>query len=154
MRHIDTQALWVQERVRTKSIILKKVRGELNPADLLIKFIVGKDKVDQLVSLYGLVFRGGRAAAAPLLKKKIVPTNVLEVNVVKDSDLLGDILVPEAEFRDVTRWPHSYSGDDMAKMFPTAIAAPETETIGLEELQEHARLHKRWAATRITVSLG
>ena len=70
LRHIDTQALWVQERVRTKSIILKKVRGELNPADLLTKFIVGKDKIDQLVSLYGLVFRDGRAASAPLAQEE------------------------------------------------------------------------------------
>ena len=131
LRHIDTQALWVQERVRTKSIILKKVRGELNPADLLTKFIVGKDKVDQLVALYGLVFMDGRAAAAPLLKKKTVPTkgDVVEVNVVKDSDLLGDILVPEADFHDITRWPHSYSEEEMHRMFPTAIAAPEVETI-------------------------
>ena len=154
LRHIDTQALWVQERVRTKSIILKKVRGELNPADLLTKFIVGKDKIDQLVSLYGLVFRDGRAAAAPLLKKKVVPTNVLEVNVVKDSDLMGDIVVPEADFHDVTRWPHSYSEEEMGRMFPTAVAAPETETISDEELQEHGRLHRRWAATRITCTRG
>ena len=154
LRHIDTQALWVQERVRTKSIILKKVRGELNPADLLTKYIVGKDKVDQLVSLYGLVFRDGRAASAPLLKKKVVPTNVLEVNVVKDSDLMGDIVVPEADFHDVTRWPHMYSEDEMGKMFPTAVAAPETETISEEQLQEHGRLHRRWAAVRITTSRG
>ena len=72
LRHIDTQALWVQERVRTKSIILRKVRGDLNPADLLTKFIVGKDKIDQLVSLYGLVFMDGRAASSPMLKKKTV----------------------------------------------------------------------------------
>ena len=156
LRHIDTQALWVQERVRTKSIILKKVRGELNPADLLTKFIVGKDKVDQLVSLYGLVFMEGRAASAPLLKKKTVPTkgDIAEVNIVKDSDLMGDIVVPEADFHDVTRWPHSYTEEEMGKMFPTAGAAPETETISDEELQEHGRLHRRWAATRITCTRG
>ena len=52
------------------------------------------------------------------------------------------------------RTAHSYSEADMAKMFPTAIAAPETGTIGSEELQEHARLHKRWAAARVTVCRG
>ena len=80
--------------------------------------------------------------------------DVAEVNVVKDSDLLGDILVPEAEFRDATRWPHSYSEEEMGKMFPTAVAAPETEVIEPSELREHERLHKRWAATRITISRG
>lgn len=43
----------------TKQIILKKVRGYINPADLLTKVISGKDKVDQLVVLYGFVFWGG-----------------------------------------------------------------------------------------------
>ena len=98
----------------------------------------------------------GRAASAPLLKKKTVPVrgDIAEVNVVRDSDSMGDILVPEADFHDVTRWPHSYSEDEMAKMFPTAVAAPEMETIGAEELREHERLHKRWAATKITISRG
>ena len=28
LRHIDTQTLWIQEKVRTKQIVLKKVRGD------------------------------------------------------------------------------------------------------------------------------
>ena len=84
----------------------------------------------------------------------MVPTNVLEVNVVKDSDLIGDIVVPEADFHDVTRWPHMYSEDEIGKMFPTAVAAPETETISEEQRQEHGRLHRRWAAVRVTTSRG
>ena len=65
LRHIDTQALWIQENVGTKEIILKKVRGDINPADLLTKFISGKYKVDQLVELYGLVFVGGGVGQPP-----------------------------------------------------------------------------------------
>ena len=42
-------------------MILKKVRGEVNPADLLTKHISVKDKIEQLVELYGLVFLKGRA---------------------------------------------------------------------------------------------
>ena len=57
LRHIDTQALWIQERVRTKNVILKKVRGDVNPADLLTKHISGKDKIDQLVERRGRVVR-------------------------------------------------------------------------------------------------
>ena len=51
LRHIDTQALWIQEKVRTKQIILRKVKGDVNPADLLTKFMTGKDKIDQLMKL-------------------------------------------------------------------------------------------------------
>ena len=38
LRHIDTQALWIQEKVRTRRTILKTVRGEVNPAYVLPKF--------------------------------------------------------------------------------------------------------------------
>ena len=146
----------MEAQLTLNKVLLTRNFGELNPADLLTKFIVGKDKVDQLVSLYGLVFMEGRAASAPLLKKKTVPTksDVVEVNIVKDSDLMGDIVVPEADLHDVTRWPHSYTEEEMGRMFPTAVAAPETETISEEELQEHGRLHRRWAAVRITCSRG
>ena len=34
LRHIDTQCLWIQQRVRDGTIELLKVRGEDNPADL------------------------------------------------------------------------------------------------------------------------
>ena len=89
-----------------------------------------------------------------MLKKKTVPTkgDVAEINVVKDSDMLGDIVVPEADFHDATRWPHSYTEEEIGRMFPVAVAAPETETIDPGALQEHAHLHRRWAAVRVTTS--
>ena len=64
LRHIDTQTLWIQEKVRLKEVIIKKVRGECNPADPLTKHLVGRDKIDQLVKLYGWSFMSGRAKSA------------------------------------------------------------------------------------------
>ena len=37
VRHIDVQYLWIQERHSAKEIDLRKVKGEVNPADLLTK---------------------------------------------------------------------------------------------------------------------
>ena len=37
LRHIDTHTLWVQQAVRSKRIELRKVSGEVNPADLFTK---------------------------------------------------------------------------------------------------------------------
>ena len=34
LRHIDTQALWIQERVRMKSVVLKKVHRSVDQAHL------------------------------------------------------------------------------------------------------------------------
>ncbi len=39
LRHIQTQYLWIQQRVRDRSIELLKVRGEENPADLFTKHL-------------------------------------------------------------------------------------------------------------------
>ena len=65
LRHIDTRTLWIQEKVGTKQIILKKKHGELNPADL-----ASKHKIDQLVELFGCAFMSGRAKSAPSLPSK------------------------------------------------------------------------------------
>ena len=164
LRHIDTQALLIQERVRTKNIILKKVRGDVNPADLLTNHISTKDKIDQLVVLYGLAFLGGRPKSAPMLKKKsgaAMPVSGaeyggedVEVQVLQDIGEEGSVIVPEAELHDATRWPHSYEKELQDRMFPTAIAAPEFEAADPEAVGEHRRLHQRWAAQRVTVSRG
>ena len=159
LRHIDTQALWIQEKVRTRQIILKKVRGDINPADLLTKFISSKDKVDQLVELYGLAFMAGRAKSAPQLKRKVnAPNDVAEddfaVFVLSDIDDGRDVVVPEAAVHDAGTWPHLYPSDLREAMFPTAVAAPEVETIDAEALDELGKLHRRWAAHRISVTRG
>ena len=39
LRHIDTQCLWIQQKVRSKAIELKKTRGGMNPADLCTKHL-------------------------------------------------------------------------------------------------------------------
>ena len=41
LRHVDTQTLWIQQAVRREDIELRKVRGDINPADLLCPSRVG-----------------------------------------------------------------------------------------------------------------
>ena len=36
LRHLETHALWVQERVRTGAIQVRTVRGDVDPADLIL----------------------------------------------------------------------------------------------------------------------
>ena len=45
LRHLETHTLWVQEQVRTKAFQLRKVRGDVNPADLFTKHLASRDKV-------------------------------------------------------------------------------------------------------------
>jgi hypothetical protein len=166
LRHIDTQTLWIQEKVRLKQITLKKVLGDVNPADLLTKFLTGKDKLDQLIKLFGLVAMKGRAKSAPLLRKKTTAEVSFEtrddhnndddydVCVLADIDEEGEVAVPEAGRHDIEVWPHLHSEELQEKLFPVAVAVPETESIDEETRNEHARLHRRWAATRLSISRG
>ena len=66
LRHIDVQYLWLQQRIRNKSLQVAKVRGTDNPADLMTKF-VSRESI--LKHLEGMSFEvtEGRHAAAPKL---------------------------------------------------------------------------------------
>ena len=59
LRHLETHTLWVQEKVRTGAIEVRKVRGDVNPADLFTKHLPSKDKIHQLVGLFGCEYRSG-----------------------------------------------------------------------------------------------
>ena len=59
LRHLETHTLWVQEKVRTGAIQVRKVRGDVNPADLFTKHLPSKDKIHQLVKLFGCEYRSG-----------------------------------------------------------------------------------------------
>ena len=69
LRHIDTRSLWIQRRLRNGDLELRKVRGEVNPADLFTKHLSSGDRITDLLRLLGCRFSGGRAAAAPLQRR-------------------------------------------------------------------------------------
>ena len=60
LRHLETHTLWVQEKVRIGAIQVSKVRGDVSPADIFMKHLPSKDKVHQLVNLFGCEYRAGR----------------------------------------------------------------------------------------------
>ena len=65
LRHLDTHTLWIQQAVRLGRIDLRKVAGEVNPADLLTKHSLSRERLEKLVSLHGCRYLGGRAETAP-----------------------------------------------------------------------------------------
>ena len=68
IRHLATHTLWLQEKVRTKAVEVRKVKGEENPADLFTKFLSSKDKLHNLVRMFGCEYRDGLSKIAPLLR--------------------------------------------------------------------------------------
>ena len=69
MRHLDTHTLWIQQAVRSGRVDLRKVDGDVNPADLLTKHSLSRERLEKLVTLFGCRFIGGRAASAPMMRR-------------------------------------------------------------------------------------
>ena len=83
-----------------------------------------------------------------------MPDDDLELCILDDIDPGREVVVPEAAAHDLNVWPHMHPSHLMDAMFPTAVAAPEVETVAPEDLNELGQLHRRWAAHRITVTRG
>ena len=67
IRHLAVHQLWLQNQVRNKEILLQKVDGSSNPADLFMKFLDQQAIVRYSLEL-GLNAGQGRATAAPELQ--------------------------------------------------------------------------------------
>ena len=123
LRHLETHTLWVQEKVRTGAIVVRKVAGEVNPADLFTKHLPSKDKIHQLTALFGCEYREGRSATAPLLRPNI---GQQDGHLPDDcgGDPLPHFVIQEAKAHDCSKLPHQYEPEEVEKMFPI-ITAPE-----------------------------
>ena len=65
LRHLDTHTLWIQQAVRSKRVDLRKVAGEVNPADLFTKHSLTRERLMGLAKLFEVEYRGGREASTP-----------------------------------------------------------------------------------------
>ena len=156
LRHIDTHYLWVQQRVRDKSIDLYKVRGEENPADLFTKHLSSHDRTEKLLELFGCVYRGGRPDAAPKMRQSAGTSKgeLLAVQVEQAAELVdwggykfpssgiaGEAHIPEA-FRCMSGvLPHLHS--DLEQRFPKAEAgdALDDHDPGMNDTLEKRGMH-------------
>ena len=124
LRHLETHTLWVQDKVRTGAIAVRKVAGEVNPADLFTKHLPSKDKIHQLTALFGCEYREGRAATAPLLRPTTV-TGQQGGHLPDDDghDPLPNFVLADAKPHDPNKLPHMYDDETIDEMFPK-IEAP------------------------------
>ena len=139
LRHVDTRSLWVQQRVRDKTLEIRKVHGEVNPADLFTKHLSSEDRVKDLLGLFGCRYSSGRAESAPTLRKNEGPPPApllaltkegsgarwierdgVEFEAVEVAEFNAH--VPEARIHDTAWLPHEY-GSQICQLFPRATAA-------------------------------
>ena len=64
VRHVEVGELWIQDAVKSKVLIVNKIEGEYNPADILTKH-VDAGKIQQHCHSTGLMPEWGRPESAP-----------------------------------------------------------------------------------------
>lgn len=64
IRHLDTRLLWIQDLVREGGLVVRKIAGQENPADLMTKHL-GSDQISANLARLRCWPREGRAEAAP-----------------------------------------------------------------------------------------
>ena len=80
LRHLNTQALWIQDAVREQTVKLLKVPGSQNPADLMTRHLDAKS-LAKMVTKMGLKEVAGRSLIAP----KLAGNNVDEQETLEDN---------------------------------------------------------------------
>ena len=124
LRHLDTHTMWVQDKIRTGALAVRKGAGEVNPADLFTKHLPSKEKIHQLTALFGCEYREGRAASAPLLRPHGVDGH--QDGNLSEVDPLPSFTFAEAEVHGIKVLPHMHRECDIDRMFPRIEAVPET----------------------------
>ncbi len=137
LRHIGTQHLWIQGRVRDGTFELRKVLGSENPADLMTKHLTGSARVPHLLRLFGCELRGGRAESAPTLRTAPGQQAEESLLAIHDADLVlhdgryypGALYegewYPEARSSDQRQLPHQCA--ELHDRFPRALVTTEEE---------------------------
>ena len=69
MKHLETRTLWVQDKVDEGAVVIKKVGGDRNPADILTKYL-SSSKLQSLLADLPVTELGGRHSLAPQLQGK------------------------------------------------------------------------------------
>ena len=118
LRHLDTHTLWVQQAVRTGTVDLRKVLGEVNPADLFTKHSLSRDRLIKLVELFDCKFLGGRSEAAP--KTRVEATQKLTMADI--NEVIQDKSAPYM--------PHTLMRKEDLDVYFPAVEVPEAVDAG------------------------
>ena len=68
LRHINIGLLWIQEKTESEEVIIKKVKGVSNPADMMTKAI-NHDKLEKYMLMTKQKVADGRAKESSKVKK-------------------------------------------------------------------------------------
>ena len=92
---------------------LRKVKGEVNPADIFTKHLESQARIDHLLKLFNCELREGRPTKAPELRRE-------------DVAAMCDISIAESciPSHDSSLLPHQVATEELDRYFPRAEVAP------------------------------
>ena len=67
VKHLETRAIWVQDKVEDGTVLMRKVPGDDDMADLLTKYPSGT-KIQRSMNMLPLEAKSGRHSLAPKLQ--------------------------------------------------------------------------------------
>jgi hypothetical protein len=128
LRHLDTHTLWIQQAVRCGRVILKKVPGTENPADLLTKHSISRDGLLNLVKLYNCKHLGGRADSAPQMRKGVSNKKTMGDIAAELGNMAVEDPVPSEGEHGDTFMPHLAMGNErLDAEYPSIVAPPDED---------------------------
>ena len=133
LRHLDTHTLWIQQAVRSRQIDLRKVDGEVNPADLFTKHSLSRERLMALTRLFDVEYKSGRAASAAQTRKT-PGTKITMASAGEEAMAIG-----ESEQHPPTM-PHKvHTKEVLDKLYPSLQVPPEVDE-GDPQANERDRL--------------
>ncbi len=137
LRHLDTHTLWTQQAVRTGRVELRKVLGEQNPADLLTKHSISRRRLEDLITLLGCKYLGGRAGSAPLVRKGESARMTMAQADQELSKVSAADEEQEEEGETSPTMPHlEHPLDELERLYPKFVSPPDENC----EFQEESDL--------------
>ena len=132
LRHLDTHTLWIQQAVRTNRVDLKKVLGEKNPADLLTKHSISRQRLGELVTLFGCRYLEGRAESAPAVRDGATSKTTMADAQLNDVGEYGESSVSASSSSPTM--PHlEHSDSELDKLYPSVQTPSEEELVDVAD---------------------
>ena len=112
---------------RSGRILVRKVRGDQNPADLFTKHLCSREKVTELVRLIGCRYEEGRPEAAPEMRRERMTRATLGKSMQTCTQAFGEHdedvalvmeTVGEAKAARSGLLPHQHSEEEILEFFP------------------------------------
>ena len=107
IKHMEIKYFWLQQKEKNQGLRIEKIRGTVNPVDLMTKHLHGK-RLTTLCDLLNIKHISGRPSSAPKL--------TIDTGYITCAKRAAMTLVRQAAARETAVSPRSESGERVKRM--------------------------------------